>query len=201
MRVHLLFALTLLAPVTAAAQTIPAPPAATRAPFAAQMLAGSWALRVDGAIVFRFDLASGGSGWGGSWTRPSSFVTDGASFGTLSGPPVEQKAASGRAIGDWIELSFADLRSGGIPDVFRFHLIAPDRAELIYADTGLAPFTLERVAPGTDAGPWAADRVYRIPGVTPGLPVHYNVAPPAAPNVPPRRAPAETQGPPAIEGR
>src|SRR6478736_235093 len=98
MRVHLLFAFTLLAPVPVAAQTIPAAPAATRAPFAAQMLAGSWALRVDGAI------------------------------------------------GDWIELSFADLRSGGIPDVFRFHLIAPDRAELIYADTGLAPFTLERVA-------------------------------------------------------
>jgi len=201
MRFHLLLAVLLLAPVPAAAQTIPAAPAATRAPFAAQMLAGSWALRVDGAIVFRFDLSASGSGWSGSWTRPSSFVTDGASFGTLSGPPVEQKAASGRAIGDWIELSFADLRSGGIPDVFRFHLVAPDKAELIYADTGLAPFELERVTPGIEPGPWEVGRVYRRPGVTPGLPVHYNVAPPAPPNIPPRRPPSETQGPPAIEGR
>ena len=201
MRVRLLFAVMLLTPVPVAAQTPAAAPAATRAPFAAQMLAGSWALRVDGAIVFRFDLASAGSGWSGSWTRPTSFVTDGASFGTLSAPLVEQKAASGRAIGDWVELSFADLRSGALPDIFRFHLVAPDKAELIYADTGLAPFELERVAPGTEPGPWAAGRVYRLPGVTPGLPIHYNVAPPLAPNIPPRRAPAETQGPPAIEGR
>src|SRR5213596_807648 len=98
--VRLLFALVLLAPVPVAAQApaSPRPPAAAPAAaapqtsFAVQMLAGSWALRIDGTIVFRFDLEADGAGWRGSWTKPTAFVTDGALFGSLSGPPVVQRS-------------------------------------------------------------------------------------------------------------
>src|SRR6187551_3466849 len=101
--IRLLLALLLILPVPAVAQaTAGAPaPAPRQAPFAAQMLDGSWALRVDGTIVFRFDLEADGAGWRGSWTKPTSFVTDGALFGSLSGPPVVQRSLGGRTIGDW----------------------------------------------------------------------------------------------------
>ena len=41
---------------------------------ALQMLDGSWALRVEGAVMFRFDVVSDGNDWSGSWVRPASFV-------------------------------------------------------------------------------------------------------------------------------
>jgi len=208
MLARLPFVLLLSLAAPAAAQTrasVPAPasaPAPSRTSLALQMLAGSWALRVDGAIVFRFDLVSDGSGWSGSWARPGSFITDGASFASLSGPAAEQKAQSGRVAGDWVELNFVDQRPGALPDTFRFHLVSPDRAELIYADTGLAPFALERVTPDIAPGPWEPGRVYRLAGVAPGPPVRFNMAPVVVgQGIAPRRAPAETQGPPAIEGR
>lgn len=207
--IRLLFALVLLAPAPLAAQA-PAgsrPPAAGPAAaarqtsFAAQMLAGSWALRIDGTIVFRFDLEPDGAGWRGSWVKPTAFVTDGALFGSLSGPPVVQRSMSGRTSGDWAELTFGDLRPGAVPDIFRFRLQGPDRAEMIYAETGFAPFVLERVDAGTAPGPWPAGRVYRREGVQPGTLVTYNAGPQTTPRAPPPRAPAEVQGPPAVEGR
>jgi hypothetical protein len=167
---------------------------------ALQMLAGSWALKVDGIVMFRFDLAPTATGWSGTWAKPRSFASDGAIFAELSGPPTEQRSQSGRAIGEWAELAFGDARPGAIPDVFRFRLVGPDRAEMLYADTGQAPFLLDRVDPGTPPGPWADGRVYRRTGVQPGSMVSYNVARRPTPVATPTAAPA-TDRPPAVVGR
>jgi len=152
----------LLAPAPAAAQ---------------QLISGSWALRVEGTVVFRFDLARTAEGWRGTWAKPASFVTDGVAFAELGGTPVEQRAQTGRLIGDWVELTFGDARPGAVPDVFRFRLVALDRVEMIYVDTGQAPFVLEQVEPGTAPGPWESGRVYRRAGVQPGMLVRYNTGP------------------------
>ncbi len=199
----LAFVLVLAAPAAAQAPTpTPTPaPAPARASLAAQMLAGSWALRVDGAVMFRFDLVRSADGWSGTWVKPKSFATDGAIFSELSGPPTVQRAQSGRAIGEWAELSFGDTRPGAIPDVFRFRLTSPDSAEMLYVDTGQAPFVLERVTPEVAPGPWTAGRVYRRPGVQPGSLVSYNVARRDTPAPTPTPAPVETGRPPAIIGR
>ncbi|HEU4649883.1 MAG TPA: hypothetical protein VFS49_00570 [Croceibacterium sp.] len=211
-----LIALLVLAPAPLAAQAPAAQaPAATPAPgparasLAAQMLAGSWALRIDGTVLFRFDLETDGAGWRGRWVKPTSFVTDGALFGSLAGPPVEQRSMGGRALGEWAELTFGDTRPGAVPDVFRFRLVSPDRAEMIYADTGFAPFTLERIDAATAAGPWPAGKVYRRAGVQPGALVTYNAGPRTppraeptpAPNSPVEGPPAPTDRPPAVIGR
>jgi hypothetical protein len=203
MLTRLLFAALLLLPLPAAAQAPAADPALSARPatFSAQMLAGSWALSVEGTIVFRFDLEREGEGWSGSWVKPRAFATDGAVFREVTGPPVEQTALRGRSLGDWAELTFGDARPGAVPDVFRFRLVGPDRAEVIYAETGLAPFDLVRVDPGTAPGPWAAGRVYRREGVQPGPVVSFSL-PPAV--ITPRPAPVEEPDPeerPAIIGR
>ena len=208
---RLLFALALLLPVPAAAQAPAARPSATpsqttaaapaRASLAAQMLAGSWALRVDGSVMFRFDLTRNDAGWSGAWVKPKSFATDGAIFAELSGPPTEQRTLASRTIGEWTELSFGDARPGAIPDVFRFRLLGPDRAEMLYVDTGQAPYVLERVDAGTVPGPWTAGRVYRRAGVEAGTLVSYNVGPRVVPAPAPSPAPAATDRPPAVVGR
>ncbi len=220
----LVLALALALPVAAAAQapaptraplTRPAPaptptraaaspaatPAPARAPMALQMLAGSWALKVEDTVMFRFDLAQTATGWSGTWAKPKSFASDGAIFAELSGPPAEQRSQSGRAIGEWAELAFGDARPGAIPDVFRFRLTGPDRAEMLYADTGQAPFVLERVDPGTAPGPWVDGWVYRRAGVQPGSMVSYNVARRATPTEGPVAGPPATDRPPAVVGR
>jgi hypothetical protein len=70
-RLPFVLLLSLAAPATAQTPTPVPAPVPARTSLAVQMLAGSWALRVDGAIVFRFDLVSDGSGWSGSWVRPA----------------------------------------------------------------------------------------------------------------------------------
>lgn len=130
-------------------------------PAAAQSLEGSWALRLDGAIIFRFDLDREPNGWSGEWARPGSFASDGERFANLSGPTETIDASEGHEIGAWAELTFPDNRPGAVPDVFRFNLIGADRAEMIYVGTGLAPYTLERVAAGSPLGPWESGKVYR----------------------------------------
>jgi hypothetical protein len=200
---RLLLALALSVSLPAAAQAPAAPaPATLPATFAAQMLAGSWALRVEGSVVFRFDLEQDGEGWRGTWTKPRAFATDGATFRDVTGPAVEQTALRGRALGDWAELTFGDARPGAVPDVFRFRLVGPDRAEAIYVETGLAPFELDRVEPGTAPGPWPAGRVYRREGVRPGPTVSFSLPPTVV--APRAAAPAEppaTDQRPAIIGR
>jgi hypothetical protein len=201
MLARFLLALVLLLPLPAAAQAPAAAPAPVvrESSFAARMLAGSWALKVEGAVVFRFDLALDGDRWRGTWVKPRSFTTDGAVFSELGGPPIEQQSQAGRAMGEWIELTFGDARPGAVPDVFRFRLIGFDRVEMIYTDTGQAPFVLESVDPGTAPGPWDAARAYRRAGVQPGELVRYNTAPRSAPGIAPR--PDLDERPPAVIGR
>ena len=167
-----------LAPLPALAQAIPDDtPGLKSAPEAA--LAGSWALKVEGATVFRFDIARDGQGWKGEWHRPASFASSGDSFSRLSNEAVEVDSGGSKAIGDWAELTFPDNRPGAVPDVFRFRLIGGDRVEMIYVDTGLAPFTLMRVGSGTPLGPFEAGKVYhRVSVETLGLPSE-NAGPPA----------------------
>lgn len=159
-----------------------------------QQLEGSWALRIDGAIIFRFDLAESGEGWSGVWSRPTSFASDGNRFGNLTGPTDRVDSSETRTIGEWIELTFPDERPGAVPDIFRFRQTEPDRVEMIYVDTGLAPYTLERVAEDALLGPWEAGKVYARDGAPP------------APSASPRPRPGasqprgEVQGP-VFEGR
>lgn len=185
----LLVAALLALPVPLVAQ--PAIPSA--APARAGSLEGSWALRLDGAILFKFDLEREGDSWSGSWTRPRSFASDGDRFSHPVGA-VTLTASKGGAIGEWAELTFEDDRPGAVPDVFRFHLIGRDRVELVYAGTGLAPYTLERVAKDALLGPFEEGKIYRRPGLAAATPREAPV---------PARSPtpeAEIQGPP-VEGR
>ena len=165
-------------------------------------VAGSWALKLDGAIIFRFDIKPDGDGWRGDWWRPRSFASNGDSFSRLGGPPVEVVSGGSKTIGDAAEITFPDNRPGAVPDVFRFHLINPDRVEMVYEDTGLAPFILVRVSPSASLGPWEPGHVYRRVSVaTLGLPKD------AGPSVPVVRfnqgeaPPPDADKPPAMVGR
>lgn len=173
-------------------------------PAAAQDLAGSWALRIEGTTIFRFDLEPAGESWKGSWMKPRSFASDGDSFARLSGPPVQVTAGGGRTIGEWAELTFPDPRPGAVPDIFRFRLLDKDRVEMIYAETGLAPFELVRVPAAAQLGPWEAGKIYRRPGA----PIARTPA--APPQVTPRASGGTTfslppaparQEPPTVDGR
>ena len=182
-RLLVLLLLLLLLPAPAVAQ-----------PSDSRSLEGSWALRLDGAIIFRFDLVEDGEGWSGTWSRPTSFASDGNRFGNLTGPTETVEASETREIGGWVELTFPDNRPGAVPDIFRFRLMDPDSVEMIYVDTGLAPYTLERVAPDALLGPWERGKVYAREGAAGAGP-----APRSSPE--PRE---EVQGPPgepAFEGR
>lgn len=205
---RLIFLLLMLLPVPAAAQ---------QATFASTFLEGSWGLRLDGSIIMRFDLELTADGWAGTWTKPTSFASDGQRFGNITMPATERRSDSGRAIGEWAEITFNDPRPGEEPDQFRIHLIGSDRAEMIYVGTGLPPFTLERVATGALLGPFVEGRVYGGPpptagtpaqGPTAGPPAQRPPVPAAPPPVqrtppPPVDAPVQgpVQGPPAMIGR
>lgn len=151
-------------------------------PLAAQSLAGSWALRLDGAVIMRFDLERDGAGWKGAWVKPDSFASDGKRFGRISLPAVRLESARGTAIGEWAELAFDDPEAGEEPQVFRFHLAGEDRVEMLYVGTGLDPFTLVRVAANAPLGPFEQGKVYGGASAPAGRPVQ-----------PPSR--------PALEGR
>jgi len=222
---RLIAALLMLLSLPAAAQPVtvpttvvtqPAPPAQSRLPvtIAGSFLEGSWALRLDGAIVMRFDLKRQGDGWTGAWVKPKSFRTDrgGHRFGEIVMPSVARLADSGKAIGDWAEITFDDPRPGAVPDVFRFHLLSADRAEVIYVGTGMAPYTLERVAAGAILGPFEEGGVYDERSDNPRLaespptaavprPERVAPTPQATPvQAPPAQGTANTR-PPAVIGR
>jgi hypothetical protein len=132
-------------------------------PAAAQSLAGSWALDVGGTTMFRFDIAQAENGeWHATWSRPNLFGIDGTRFRKVSGPV--QQAQEMTAIpldsDNAMEFSFDDPRPKAIPDIFDVRLIDADTAQLTYVGTGLAPFTLRRVAAGASLGPWDPERVY-----------------------------------------
>lgn len=177
----LVLAIFLLLPVSASAE---------------DSLEGSWALRLEGANIMRWDLDRQGDAWEGTWVKPDSFASDGERFGSIEMPAVEREADSGRSIGDWAELIFKSEDGEGEGDVFRFRLLSANRAEMIYAGTGLPPFTLQRVAAGALLGPFEKGRVYG------GEQPPARAASPKP--LPPLEKPAparEPQGPPAMIGR
>jgi len=130
-------------------------------PAAAQSLAGSWALQMGGATIFRFDLAHDADGhWHGTWSKPGSFASDGNHFRKLSGPVKEVRSMTAVDLPDGIELSFNDPTPGAIPDIFDFRLTDPDTVKMTYVGTGLAPYTLKRVAADAPLGPWDPVKIY-----------------------------------------
>ena len=152
------------------------------APAAAEPLAGSWALEVGGAEIFRFDIARDGDGkWHGTWSKPSSFASDGNNFSHLTGPAKSVPSMTALETPDGIELSFDDPRPGAVPDIFDFKPIDSDAVEMIYVGTKLAPYTLERVKPGTPLGPWDASATYSREAP----PQQAEAAPEKAPEPPP----------------
>jgi hypothetical protein len=131
------------------------------APASADTLEGSWALRMGGTSIFRFDIAKDAEGkWRGTWSKPSSFASDGNNFSRLKGPAKKVPSMTALETPDGIELSFNDPRPGAVPDIFDFKPIDSDAVELIYVGTDLAPYTLERVKAEAPLGPWAADATY-----------------------------------------
>ena len=200
-------------------------PAAAQPTLASTFLEGSWGLRVEGSIIMRFDLELTADGWAGAWVKPTSFASDGVRFGSIKMPSTERRADSGRAIGEWAEITFDDPRPEEEDDQFRFRLIGTDRAEMLYVGTGLPPFVLERVAAGALLGPFEDGKVYGggqrtalpagvaptqgpttrpLPTVeattAPPPPVQRTTPPPPA-RQPPPPADAPVQGPPAMIGR
>jgi hypothetical protein len=130
-------------------------------PAAAESLEGSWALKIGGAAIFRFDLTKDGDGkWTGVWSKPSSFASNGDSFSRLTGPPKKVSSMTALDTPDGIELSFDDPRPGAVPDIFDFKSIDRDAVEMTYVGTGLSPYTLERVEHDAPLGPWDAGASY-----------------------------------------
>src|SRR5690606_21757050 len=110
-------------------------------------LAGSWALELGGATIFRFDLEEvpGKDGeWRGTWSRPSRFASDGDNFAQLQLPQRQVRSMAGLEFDGTVEVSFPDPRPEAIPDIFRFRLIDSDAVEMTYVGTGLAPYLLQR---------------------------------------------------------
>src|SRR5690606_28977731 len=65
-------------------------------------------------------------------------------------------------LGEWVELSFP--REGSEDsDTFRFRVLSPTRAEMIYAGTRLPPYTLQRVGDGALLGPFDEVKTYGAP--------------------------------------
>jgi hypothetical protein len=149
---RLLLLLALILPLPAAAQSVPG------------ALAGSWALQVGEATIFRFDIAPvpDDDEWRGAWVRPSRFASNGESFNRIQLPEREVKSMAGLVDGDVVEISFPDPRPGAIPDIFRFRLIDSDAVEMTYVGTGLAPYLLNRVRPGAPLGPFREGATYSV---------------------------------------
>lgn len=128
----------------------------------AQTLEGTWALRLEGSIIMRWDLNRDGQAWTGVWVKPDSFASDGRRFGSIRMPAVQRQSDKAKVLGEWVELSFP--REGSEDsDTFRFRVLSPTRAEMIYAGTGLPPYTLERVGEGALLGPFDEGKTYGAP--------------------------------------
>lgn len=168
----------------------------------AQSLQGSWALEVEDAAIFRFDLEREGDEWRGTWTRPIAIDSDGDRFAGFSRQAVEVSSTGSDAVGEWAELTFTDPRPGAVPDVFRFRAIRPNQAEMIYVGTGWAPYMLTRVPSGTSLGPFEIGKVYRREGVRPSarpLPSLFSSPDAIVPGVPSASEPAVRIEPPEPE--
>jgi hypothetical protein len=149
-------------------------------PAVADPLEGSWALDAGGATIFRFDLSKDVDGeWHGTWSKPTSFASDGNVFSHLTGPPKKVPSMTALETPNGIELSFNDPRPGAVPDIFDFKTIDEDAIEMLYVGTDLAPYTLQRVKADAPIGPWDPDAAYS------------RKAPPKAPEAEPEAAPEQ----------
>src|SRR5690606_6216106 len=101
-------------------------------------LEGSWALRLAGANIMRWDLDRQADAGAGAGVNRCTFAGDGQRFGRIVMPALERDGDSGRSIGDWAGLTFKseDGEGEGEGAVCRFRLLSADRAEMIYAGTG-----------------------------------------------------------------
>jgi hypothetical protein len=151
MLARILAILALLLPLPAVAQSASSP------------LAGTWALEIGGATIFRFDLEEvpGKDGeWRGTWSRPSRFASDGDNFAQIQLPSRQIRSMAGLEFDGMVEVSFPDPRPEAIPDIFRFRLIDFDAVEMTYVGTDLAPYVLQRVPAGTALGPFREGATY-----------------------------------------
>ena len=113
--------------------------------------------------MFRFDVSKDAQGeWHATWNRPNSFGTDGIHFSKVSGPlrQVQEMTLIPLDTDNAVEISFDDPRPRAIPDIFDIRLVDDDTAQLTYVGTGLAPFTLHRVAADAALGPWDPVKTY-----------------------------------------
>ncbi|WP_271078717.1 hypothetical protein [Aurantiacibacter sp. MUD61] len=129
--------------------------------FPAQALAndleGVWALKIDDAVIFLFELDQAEDGtWGGRWTRPAEFGTNGAVFARMSGSTTLEAAGGAEREGA-VRLVF---RERGQSNVFQFEQTGEHQVRMTYVDTPLEPFPLIRVPPGTAIGPFEDGRIY-----------------------------------------
>ena len=174
--------LALLLPVPAVAQD------------EANSLAGSWALELGGAAIFRFDLeeVAGKNGeWRGTWSRPSRFASDGDNFAQLQLPARQVRSMAGLEFDGMVEISFPDPRPEAIPDIFRFRVIDSDAVEMTYVGTGLAPYLLQRVAADTPLGPFREGATYSRP-----VPKHAEPESEPEPEPEPEPTPKPGEAPP-----
>lgn len=123
-------------------------------------LEGTWALRIDNANIFTFEISEDADGeWQGVWTRPESFNSNGVVFAQLTGSERLQAMAA-LEFAETIELSFDDPRPGAVPDIFRFRQLSENQAEMTYVGTDFEPYPLVRVARETPIGPFDGNRIY-----------------------------------------
>jgi hypothetical protein len=158
----------------------------------AHELEGRWALRIDEATIFVFELdQTEGGEWRGQWTRPETFASNGAVFTRLAGSKAFPSTA-GAATADGAQLSFDDPAPGAVPDIFRFRHLGPGRAQMIYVGTEFMPFPLIAVVARVGLGPFEPGRVYDLDNAV--------TDPAKAPLPPPTPAAAAIQPPaPATE--
>ena len=143
-RIFLFFAALLAVPATAFAQDVE----------------GTWALRIDDAIIYVFELERDGDlGWEGSWTSPAEMRNNGLIFSDMSGER-QSRLLSATETASFVEFMFESNRMGGVPQVFRIAPGEDGRAELTHIGSGHMPYPLIRVAPGTAIGPFGAERLY-----------------------------------------
>lgn len=160
-------------------------------------LAGNWDLRIDGTTIFRFTIERTDSGgWQGRWQRPDSFNSNGNAFANLRGPVKSTASMAGNAVFELVELAFDDPRPGAVPDIFRFRLIGPDAAAMLYVGTQLPPYLLVRAGADDPLGNWDSTRIYRrnVPGA-PRPAAAPDDAPPPAPEAAATRPQPRTVAP------
>ena len=143
-RILLLFAALLAFPSSASAQDVE----------------GTWALRIDDAIIYVFDLDRvDDMRWEGSWTRPAEMQNNGLIFSELSGER-QHRLLSTTETATFVEFLFEGDRVGGVPQVFRIVPGETDRALLTQIGSGHDPYPLVRVDAGTAIGPFSPLRIY-----------------------------------------